>query len=85
MLVFGGDGIQQDRILEELSKWWPADSARVIAASIADLFANIDEPDRAANRPQVQSFVDDLISPGERALTQWTPPAKQARRCRAHD
>ncbi|WOI47028.1 hypothetical protein [Acidovorax sp. BLS4] len=75
MFDFGADGIRQDAIVSELSKWWPESSARVIAKRMAALFENADDPARAVNRPQVSSYVDDLIAVGERILVQWRPPS----------
>lgn len=69
---FGGDGIQQNNIVSELSKWWPKKHAQVIAERINSLFSSFDNPERAANRPQALSFVDDLIKRGEDALTRWS-------------
>ena len=70
---FGADGIRQDGIVNELGKWWPESHARAIAERMADLFASIVHPERAAKRPQVAGFVDSLINSGEAALLQWTP------------
>lgn len=72
---FGTNGIQQDAIVSELSKWWPEASARVIAKRMAALFESADDSARAVNRPQISSYVDDLIAAGERILVQWRPPS----------
>lgn len=69
---FGADGIRQDNINQELSKWWPQSCACAIAERIAILFTSIDQPKRAARRPQVMGFVDRMISSGEDALMRWS-------------
>jgi len=70
---FGGDGIQWENIINELSNWWPSAHAHAIAARMAGLFASIDHPKRAARRPQVTGFIDSLIHSGEAKLQQWSP------------
>lgn len=76
MFDFGADGIQQDNVVGELSKWWPEASARVIAERMANLFGSADDPSRAVKQQQVPTYVDDLIAAGERVLTKWRPPTK---------
>ena len=76
LLAFGADGLQQDEIVSELRNWWPETAACIIAERMVKLFESIEHPDRAAMRPQVVSFVDDLIKNGEETLMQWYPAAR---------
>ena len=73
LFAFGAEGLQQDDFVSELRNWWPEMAACAIAERMVKLFESIDHPERAAMRPQVVSFVDDLIKSGEEALMQWYP------------
>lgn len=79
---FGADGIRQDNIVSELSKWWPEPAARAIAERMVELFESIDHPERAARCPQVMNFVDDLINNGEDELMQWSPTSRDGAKAR---
>jgi hypothetical protein len=76
LFAFGAEGLQQDDIVSELRNWWPETAACAIAERMVRLFESIDHPERAAMRPQVVSFVDDLIKSGEETLMQWSPAAR---------
>lgn len=73
LFAFGADGLRPDNIIRELSNWWPETAARTIAERMVALFGSIDHPERAARRPQVITFVDDLINSGEEVLIRWSP------------
>jgi hypothetical protein len=70
---FGANGIRQDNIVNELCNWWPQAHARAIAERMFDLFESIDQPERAARRPQEAGFIESLICSGEAALLRWSP------------
>lgn len=72
LFEIGANGIQQDNIVSELSRWWPQQDARTISEHMAELFVNIDHPDRAAKRSQIAVILDSLIVSGEASLKQWS-------------
>lgn len=63
-----------DVLTDGLSKWWPHDHARTIAAAYATCVEGIDDKNRHVNQPDPPAgYVSSLIARGEQLLSAWRP------------